>query len=140
MEFAEEVRALWQQKQVCAAAEETLKAEKSKLQTMKAEALKKMEAAEIDKFNVPEHGTIYRQKKFSIKVPKDPTAKQALFDYIEAEKGEDVLHNMTSINSQTLNSFYKEELELAKERQDVDWKLPGIGEPSVYYDMGMRKS
>jgi hypothetical protein len=45
---------------------------------------------------------------------------------------------MISINSQSLNSFYKSELEIAKEQGNVGFKIPGIAEPEVYWTLGMR--
>ena len=47
--------------------------------------------------------------KQSVKTPKTDTDKKALFDWIEAHKGGDVLFAYQTISSQSLNKFYKEE-------------------------------
>jgi hypothetical protein len=98
-----------------------------------------MEALELEKMAVPGHGTVYRKKSFSVKVPKDPSQKSALFDWIKNNKGEEVLQNMLSINSMTLNSFYQAELEVAKEAGNINWRMDGVSEPEVYFQLAMRK-
>ncbi len=130
---------IWDQKAAVDCIKDKLTAEQKKLSELQGKAEKILEAADMQKFNVPGYGTISRVKNYSVKVPKDPDLKQKLFDYIAEQKGEDVLFNMTSINSATLNAFYKEERGAAIERQQEDWELPGVGEPEVYYRLGMRK-
>ena len=139
-EFTELTQSIWVQKAVVENIKDRLADEQKKLSELQNKALNKLEAAEVDKFSVPGMGTIYKQKNFSVKVPKDPTDKQNLFKYIESNKGDDVLFNMLSINSRTLNSFYKEERTSAVERGDIEWSIPGIEEPEVFYKLGMRKS
>lgn len=57
------------------------------------------------------------------KVPQDPMEKQAFFDYL-IEKG--VYDAYRTVNSNSINSFVKIEYELAKERGDFDFKIPGL--------------
>jgi len=64
----------------------------------------------------------------SAQTPKTPESKAALFQYLKSINRYD---DMVSVNSQTLNSFYKEQLELAKERGEDDLKIPGITEVKV---------
>ena len=138
-EFIGAVKRLWDQKEVVDGLKTQLAKASKEFEKMKTDAIKAMEAMELDKQHVPGCGTIYRQKSFSVRVPKDPVLKEDLFHWIRSEKGEDVLRNMVSINSQTLNSFYKSELEAAKEKGDVDFAIPGIGTPEVYFKLGMRR-
>lgn len=138
-EFLDKLKNLWELK---AAVEELKAAEAAaskKLEEAKRDVLKAMEVLELDKQHVPGHGTVYRQKNFSVKTPKDPDSKGALYDWIAQHKGKDVLDNMLSINSQTLNSFYKSELAAAVEAGESDFSIPGLGTPEVYYTVGMRK-
>jgi len=138
-EFIDLVKSVWEQKAVVENIKERLKEETAKLEGLKKDTIKQMEAGELDKFNVPGFGTVSRQKKFSVRVPKTPEDKLALFQYISEHKGEDVLRNMLSINSNTLNSFYKEERAEAVEEGDIDWALPGVKDPEIYWQLGMRK-
>lgn len=64
----------------------------------------------------------------SAKTPKTPEDKSALFEYLKSIGRYD---DMVSVNSQTLNSFYKERLELAKEQGLSDVEIPGVTEVTV---------
>lgn len=136
--FVAAVKDLWDKKRVVDQLKDELADASKSLETAKSLALKAMEAMEIDKQHVPGCGTIYRQRSFSVQVPKESEDKKLLFSWIAATKGPDVLDNMLSIHSASLNSFYKAELEIAKEQGNVDFAIPGIAEPSVYYTLGMR--
>ena len=138
-EFIVAVKELWKQKELVDGIKDKLKEESKTLEIMKSSAIKALETMEIDKQHVPGCGTIFKQKAFSVKTPKTPEQKQQLFGWIKENKGADVLRNMLSINSNTLNSFYKSELEVAKEEGNVDFSLPGLETPEVYYKLGMRK-
>jgi predicted nuclease with TOPRIM domain len=82
------------------------------------------------------HGLIVRAEKMSVKVPKDPSAKEAFFNYL-AEKG--IKDDILTVNSKTLNSFYNAEMEAARERGETDFSMPGVDPPSVYTVLQMRK-
>ena len=138
-DFIVAVKELWRQKEVVDDIKDKLGSESKKFEAMKSNAVKALEAMEIDKQHVPGCGTIFKQKSFSVKTPKDPESKRALFGWIAENKGQDVLDNLLSINSMTHNSLYKSELEVAKEEGNVDFALPGIETPEVYYKLGMRK-
>lgn len=72
----------------------------------------------------------------SVKTPKTLEDKTALFEYLK-QKG--LYDTMVSVNSQTLNSFYKSELEAAKERGDDNFNVPGVTEISVQQILSFRK-
>jgi trans-2-enoyl-CoA reductase len=61
--------------------------------------------------------------KASCKIPQDPMDKQALFDWMQ-EKG--IYDAYRTVNSQSLNSLVKHEYDLAKERGEFDFKIPGL--------------
>jgi len=136
--FVLSVKKLWEQKEIVDGIKDQLADASKVFEELKGKAMKAMEVMELDKQHVPGCGTIYRQKNFSVKVPKSPAEKEALFNWIAEHKGKDVLDNMISIHSQSLNSFYKSELEIAKEAGNVDFKIPGIDMPEVYWTLGMR--
>lgn len=137
-DFIGAVKNLWDQKTVVDELKDRLADASKKLEGLKLDALKAMEVMELDKQHVPGCGTIFRQKNFSVKVPKEPGQKEQLFTWIAEHKGKDVLDNMISIHSASLNSFYKSELEIAKEEGNVDFRIPGIDSPEVYWTLGMR--
>jgi len=71
----------------------------------------------------------------SVRVPKEREEKLAFFSYLQ-EKG--VFEDMVSVNSNTLNAYYKEQLEQALEQGDVDFRIPGIGEASIKKTLQVR--
>lgn len=85
-----------------------------------------------------EIGTISIIHRTSFKTPKTPEEKAAFFDYLRAKNMFDAL---VSVNSQTLNSFCKAELETAiAEGRGLEFQIPGIGEPTVQEIIGFRKA
>lgn len=139
-EFIHKVKLAWEQKSKVDLLKEQLEEASKKMEGLKLDVMKMMEAGDLQKFPLPGYGTVYRQQSFSVKTPKTPQDKEKLFTWIKETKGEDVLDNLLSINSMTLNSLFKEELEQAKERGDVNWAMPGVGVPEVYYKLGMRNT
>jgi len=138
-DFLDKVKKLWEQRAAVEKAKDALAVVSKAFEDAKRDVLKAMDVMELDKQHVPGLGVVYRQKSFSVKVPKGLDQKEALFKWIEEHKGKDVLDTLLSINSQTLNSFYKAELEAAKEAGDYNFALPGIDTPEVYYTIGMKK-
>ena len=137
--FINTCRKIWDQRAIVNVLKEKLGDESKKLEELKATALKQMEALGLTKQHISGLGTIYAQTKFSVRTPKTPEDKTALFEYITNTKGADVLLAMLSVNSNTLNSFHEEEFELAKERGDFKWRLPGCSDPEIYRTLNMRK-
>ena len=104
-----------------------VRAEASRLNTQKLELedeiLKHLEENDLTKFD-GEMGRVTRVARFDVKFPKDDEAnKGALREFLIA-KGH--FENMWSINHQSLNSWYKAELEAAKERGVDDFDIPGL--------------
>ena len=96
-----------------------------------------LDSAGLKKFNVPGLGTAYTITKLTVKVPIDLASKRKLFDYMRERQGVDATDNMISINHQTLNAYYKEELEACK-AEGKDLKVPGIEDPVERVSLGFR--
>jgi hypothetical protein len=73
-------------------------------------------------------GKVTLAYRTSVKTPKTPEDKEAFFAYL---KNRNLYDSMISVNSQTLNSLYKAELEEATERGDMDFAIPGIKEVTI---------
>lgn len=65
--------------------------------------------------------------RLGVQTPKDPASKKLFFDYLK-EKG--LFEHMITVNSQTLNAFYKEEFKAAQNRGEKTFVIPGIQETS----------
>lgn len=73
----------------------------------------------------------------SVKTPKTPEQRKAFFDFLKSIGRYDEL---VSVNSQSLNSFYKEQLELAKEKGQDDIEIPGLTEVTINPNLSFRRS
>lgn len=108
------------------------------VEAMEAKISSVLQASGKSKYFVDGVGTAYLINKYVIRSPKDNHSKQLLFDYIKQNHGEDVLMSKLSINHQSLNSFYNEEVAaLAKEGKVA--QIPGIEEPVHEVNLGFRK-
>lgn len=76
-------------------------------------------------------GNIELRTRTSCKVPRDQEAKKALFAWLQARGGEELLYSSININSNTLNALYKSEHEAASQ-EGRDFTLPGVEAPTEY--------
>lgn len=81
-------------------------------------------------------GNIIRVQKSSVKVPKDPESKAKFFEYLD-QKG--IKDDILTVNSNTLNSFYKAEKESAIAAGAEEFSIPGLEPPTVFFQLQMRK-
>lgn len=117
-------------------ADAALKSKKERFQELSNQILKTLELMELD--SVKAHGYLFfKEEKSSVVTPKTIEEKQALFDYLQ-EKG--LFMEMVSVNSQTLNALYKSMAEQAAEEGILEFKLPGVPEPTVYTNLKLRRS
>jgi len=87
--------------------------------------------------SVKAHGFLfYKQTSTSVTTPKTSEEKQALFEFLQS-KG--IFLEIASVNSQTLNSFYKSLAAEAEEQGNYDFKMPGVGEPTTYTSLKLRR-
>lgn len=139
-QFLDLCKKTWAQKKKVDALKAELKTSNAELTKLQADVNASMEQMELGELRLPELGLITRLKQFSTLTPKTPEDKQALFDWIRDTKGEDVLLSYQSIAASSLKAFYTQELELAKERNEYDFSIPGIQPPKAYYRINMTKA
>ena len=109
------------------------------LTSKKIEMRKILTEMGITKQQVPGYGTVSVTSKVSYKTPKVPDDKKQLFKYIEENHGKDTLDNLISINSATLNSFAKTEVERMIEDGNDDFLIPGLEAPTLSEDIRFTK-
>lgn len=121
--------------------------EEKKLMGEKTKALDELEGKimatlkEIGKTSYKsEHGTISRVEKWRVNLPASPEEKEAFSNFLR-EKG--IFEKMYTFNSNTLNSYYMEEWEQAKNSGDpedaLNFRVPGINEPKVHETISFRR-
>lgn len=87
-------------------------------------------------FAVEGVGSVYKTTKYSVSMPKDTENAERLRVFLY-DKG---LQNELTVNHNALNKLYKD-LKFEAESQGLKTLdvLPGVGEPTPYTTIGMRK-
>ena len=75
-------------------------------------------------------------ERVSVRTPKTEEDKDKFFSWL---KSKGIEKEYLNINSQSLNSLYKTERELAIDRGDFNWSIPGIGEETITKTLSIRK-
>ena len=100
------------------------------LDKMQGEILEHLKQADLKNFDFGV-GKVIRATRFSVKV----LDKHAVAEHLKKQGRFD---DMFSFNYQTINSYYKEQLEVAKENQDLDFNIAGLSEPQAYEYLQVR--
>lgn len=92
--------------------------------------LKVLEMAQKESYKVDGLGTIRREYRETVTTPKTIGEKKAFFGYLKS-LGPEVLYSLASVNSASLNSWYKAKLKEAMleakiKNEPVNFKVPGI--------------
>lgn len=87
------------------------------------------------KTHLTKNGKLTVAQKTSVTLPQGEN-KEKFFEYLK-EKG--IFEDMVHVNSRTLQSFYKQEVEAHLADGDVAWEMPGIEEPITFETMRMTK-
>lgn len=108
---------------------------KAECEEIKFKVMKVLEATNRSNHETPGAGKVYTQTKYSVTFPKDPE-KAAQFRQYVLDNG---LDSMLTVNHQTLNSFYKQELERLGESADPASVFPGVGAPEQHVVLAMKR-
>lgn len=109
---------------------EAIKPETEKLGKMEAKLITLFNDLKLTSFKSP-HGTAVLTTKFSVKVPKTEEDKEKLIKWLEEKQ---IALQYLTVNSNSLNSLYKSFLEV----EGVDFKLPGVEDPTSYQTFSLR--
>jgi hypothetical protein len=105
------------------------------VQELEAQAVEYLKELGRDKYITPE-GTIYIHTQWTVKVPQSDEDKSKLFAWLREQN---LFERYATVNSQSLNSLYRTLHEEAVEKGDMAFAIPGIGAPSLYEDLRLRK-
>ena len=127
------------------AAKKTVSILQEERREIEQEYLQLLEASELDNFKC-EHGMVYTSEIETVRTPQTIEDKKLLFEHLKSlptrTEGvtDDAFFEYATINSQSLNSLYKQQKEIAFEKGDYSFSMPGIGEPSTHTRLGFRKA
>lgn len=106
------------------------------LEELKTKVMTILEKTGKDKYPVTGFGTVFVQNRFNVSMPKDPDKKGAFLKFLELKGIKD---DLITVHSQTLNSWYKQEMEAAVQEGNSDFKIPGLAEPTLMKTLAMRR-
>ncbi len=98
-------------------------------QASKEKVLAALEKIGKTKYHVDGLGTVSRITQYKVTTPKDLEQKKQMLMYLK-QKGPEVYLSMVGVNYQTLNAFYNQEAEAAKEKGEV-FQMPGVEAPTA---------
>lgn len=113
---------------------EQLREAQENYDSCETELLEMLEALGLKSFKSP-LGSIETRRRESVRVPQGP-AKDEFFNYLR-EKGQ--FDALITVNSQTLNSWYKQESEQAIKEQRM-LVVPGLGAPTFSMSLVLKRN
>lgn len=109
---------------------------RAKLKELDGRILAELEAEDKTSYK-SRYGTVVRMRRYTVRVPATMEDKVEFFQWLNT-KGREVYWKYATVNSQALNSLYKAEMEVAKEEGNVDFKIPGLGQPELSVTLARR--
>lgn len=135
-ELDELVKKVFTQKAEVEALESKVNEASKKLTELQSSLLSCLQDLKKDNYSVKDFGEVVVQKRFSVRTPKTAEDKSMFLKYLQ-EKG--IFWDMVTVNSNTLNAFYRSEMEEAKKDGNLNFKVPGIGDPSYFEYIKLKK-
>lgn len=135
-EFDQFLKDVFSQREKINLIQADLKEEQAKLDKMNSKVLAILKDLKRDSYKSP-LGSVSIQRRSSVVMPKDPDSRSKFFDYLKETNQYDTL---ITVNSQTLNAWYKQEKEAAElEKRSLDFNIPGLGQPSTFETVRLTK-
>ena len=95
-----------------------------------AKILQALKDAGKQKYVVDGVGTISIRQQEVVRVPSGLEEKQAFFRFLR-DQGAEVFYSLVSVNSQTLNSWYRQKSEENSRLGIAGFSAPGLGDPTM---------
>lgn len=122
-------------KEKIASLEHDLKSLKSDYTEVSNQILKILDLTMLDKVSANGH-LFYKDLRQSVTIPRTIEDKKRLFEYLQSK---DMFYDFVSVNSMTLNALYKSLADDALKEGNLDFELPGVGKPTSYTTLKLKK-
>jgi len=104
---------------------------------IRMDVLSILKAAGQSRFHAEGIGSVSITNKLSVTVPKNHEDKEAMLEYFK-EQGQDTFLTYATVNSMSLNSYFKLKTEEAAAKGET-FNMPGVGEPTLVENISFRK-
>lgn len=109
---------------------------RERVEELDSKILAQLDTEEISSYK-SKRGTVTRSRHYQVKVPNSIEQKENFFGWLR-DKGKEVYWKYTTVNSQALNSLHKEQMALAVEAGDIEFKIPGLEPPMMHVRLSKR--
>lgn len=113
-----------------------LKEQSNVVENVETQILAYMSHFQRPKYVLPNGAQIIISKRRMVKMPDNLEDKHLFFDYLKEINAFDAL---VTVNSQSLNSFVKQEYEAQEQKGNHNFKVPGLPDPVVRETLNVRK-
>ena len=104
-----------------------------------ARVISLLQQAGKTKYVVEGIGQVITTESLYVPTPKTPEQKQAFFNWLREELGEDGYYTYATVNSNSLNSLYKQKVEEYGERGEI-LDIEGLEPPTSHVKLSLRKA
>lgn len=126
-----------EQRNLIESIEETLGAAQLILEKMKSKMIAILEQFGKSSYPIPGGGGVSLVQRMSVALPKTPEEKSAFYTFL---KERNIFDEMITVNSQTLNAFYKREFDqAAQEGRSIGFRIPGLPEHKIATTLSIRR-
>ncbi len=110
---------------------------KAGLVEMQSKMISTLERFGRSNYTVPGEGMLIKSQRSTVTLPKTPEDKSAFYQYL---KDRGIFEQLISVNSNTLNSFYNREADIAAEEgRSIGFSIPGIAPATTIVTLKTRK-
>lgn len=135
-QFEQLCQALLQQRELVEDAAGVLKALNERKETLTQKVLAYLREMKRDNFRVTDGSLLSVVEKRSWALPKGDEERTAFFSHLKAQG---LFDGMITVNSNTFNAWLKGEFAKAEaEGRAAEFRVPGVGEPSVYATISVK--
>lgn len=112
----------------------------SQCDSMESTLMTHLQENDMKSFKVDGVASISISERMTVQTPKTNDDKAAFFKWLGTTKGDDVMINYMTINSNSLNSLIKAEYESLTDDQKLLFQVPGLQPAALSYKLSVRKA
>ena len=106
-----------------------------RLMGLKSRAVKFLHELNRRDYKAPQ-GTVRISPKWTVTLPKTIPDKLAFFAWLRERE---IFDTYATVNSRSLNTLYNKEMEIAQKKgMGMEFSIPGIDNPNLFEDLGIR--